>query len=72
MKIQVVEFLDYNHHFKVILSFKKYKDSLINYHIFKTDLHHYLLPLLIIYNFLESEFFRFIFSFRTINSIFAI
>ena len=56
---------DYNHHFKVILSFKEnLKDSLINYHIFKTD-HSplFIYSLLIIYNFLESEFFlRFLYS----------
>ena len=56
---------DYNHNFKVILSFKEnIKDSLINYHIFKTD-HSplFIYSLLIIYNFLESEFFlRFLYS----------
>ena len=56
---------DYNHHFKVILSFKEnLKDSLINYHIFKTD-HSplFIYSLLIFYNFLESEFFlRFLYS----------
>ena len=56
---------DYNHHFKVILSFKEnLKDSLINYHIFKTD-HSplFIYSLLIIYNFLENEFFlRFLYS----------
>jgi hypothetical protein len=56
---------DYNHHFKVMLSFKEdLRDSLINYHIFKTD-HSplFIYSLLIIYNLLENEFFlRFLYS----------